>query len=50
LGAGKVMEIDGNKCGKRKYHTSHSMKGQWVFKKAVTVTVDENSTSIYTAF
>jgi len=28
-----VVEIKDNKHGKRKYHTSHSMKGQWVFKE-----------------
>jgi hypothetical protein len=33
LRAGKVVEINENKHAKRKYHTSHSMNGQWVFKE-----------------
>jgi hypothetical protein len=30
-GEGKVVKINENKFGKRKYHRGHYVKGQWVF-------------------
>jgi transposase-like protein len=30
-GEGKVVEVDGSKFGKRKYHRGHYVRGQWVF-------------------
>ena len=30
-GAGKIVQIDESKVGKRKYHRGHRVEGQWVF-------------------
>ena len=30
-GSGKLVQIDENKIGKRKYHRGHVVEGQWVF-------------------
>lgn len=30
-GPGRIVEIDKNKFGKRKYYRGHFVEGQWVF-------------------
>ncbi|GFS76729.1 DDE_Tnp_IS1595 domain-containing protein [Nephila pilipes] len=44
-GAGKIVEVDESKFGKRKYHRGHAVEGQWVFGG-----VERGSGKLFTTF